>query len=82
MFIGDIKVQRMAGLIDGYRLCLELMGVRDEEYARFEQWLRQKKDLPPDQNWEQPMLRACHGDHEKAIRRLLDAAAEFRLLQQ
>ncbi|QRN96330.1 hypothetical protein JRI60_46200 [Archangium violaceum] len=77
MLIGDIKVQRMAGLIDGYRLCLELSGTQDKEYARFEQWLHQEKELPPSQTWEQPLLRASHGAHEKAIRGLLDAAAEF-----
>lgn len=78
MIIGDIQVQRMAGLIDGYRLCLELSGARDEEYARFERWLHQEKELPPSQTWEHPLLRASLGDHEKAIRRLLDDAAEFR----
>ena len=78
MIIGDIKVQRMAGLIDGYRLCLELAGARDEEYARFEQWLQQRKELPSGKSWEQALLRASHGDHERAIRGLLDAAAEFR----
>jgi hypothetical protein len=78
MFIGDIKVQRMAGLMKGHQLCLELAGIQDEEYARFEQWLRQEKGLPPGQAWEQFLLRACNEDHERAIRRLLDFAAEFR----
>ncbi|WP_257457494.1 hypothetical protein [Archangium lipolyticum] len=77
MIIGDIKVQRMAGLIDGYRLCLELSGTRDEEYARFEQWLHREKELPPWQTREQSLLQASHGDHEKAIRGFLENAAEF-----
>lgn len=78
MFIGDIKVQRMAGLIDGYRLCLELAGAPDEEYSRFEQWLHEEKDLPMGQTWEQPLLKACSGNHEQAIRRFLEHAMEFR----
>jgi hypothetical protein len=78
MYIGDITVRRMAGLIAGYRLCLELAGARDEEYSRFEQWLSRERDIPPGQTWEQPLLRAFHGDHEQAIRRLLDYVTEFR----
>lgn len=81
MFIGDIKVQRMAGLMKGHQLCLELAGVHDEEYARFEQWLHQEKGMPTGQAWEQFLLRACNDDHERAIRRLLDCAAEFRSVE-
>jgi hypothetical protein len=79
LFIGTIDVRRMAGFIDGYRLCLALGGARDEEYPRFEQWLCEHKGLPAGREWPQPFLDACQGDHEQAIRRLLEFAAEFRL---
>jgi hypothetical protein len=78
MFIGPISVKRMAGFIDGYRLCLALAGARDEEYARFERWLQEEKALPPGQDWTLPLLQACQGDSEQAIRRLLEYAGEFR----
>lgn len=84
LFIGLIDVRRMAGFIDGYRLCLALAGARDEEYSRFERWLHDDKGLPPGQEWPQPFLQASHGDgedkHEQAIRHLLSLAAEFRSL--
>ncbi|HLM45958.1 MAG TPA: hypothetical protein VK458_18960, partial [Myxococcaceae bacterium] len=81
-FIGPIEVKRMAGFIDGYRLCLALAGARDEEYTRFERWLQEDKGLPPGQDWTSPLLQACQGDAEQAIRQLLEYAVEFRALQR
>lgn len=81
MFIGTIDVRRMAGFIDGYRLCLALAGSRDEEYSRFERWLHEEKALPAGQEWLQPFLQACQGDDEQAIRGLLGSAAEFRSVE-
>jgi len=78
MFIGDVDVKRMAGFIDGYRLCLALEGARDEEYACFERWLQEEKGLPPGQEWTLPLLQTGKGDAEQAIRRLLEYAVEFR----
>jgi hypothetical protein len=78
MYIGDVTVRRMAGLIAGYRQCLEFVGASDEEYSRFLQWLHQEKDISQEQGWEQPLLRAARGDQEQAILTLLDYAAEFR----
>jgi hypothetical protein len=78
MFIGTIDVRRMAGFVDGYRLCLALAGARDEEYPRFERWLHEEKALPAGQEWPQPFLQTCQGDDEQAIHRLLGFAAEFR----
>ena len=78
LFIGPIEVKRMAGFIDGYRLCLALAGARDEEYPRFERWLQEEKGVPPGQEWTQPLLQACQGDAEQAIRRLLAYVVEFR----
>ncbi|WP_375769318.1 hypothetical protein NR798_00120 [Archangium gephyra] len=80
MFIGPIEVKRMAGFIEGYRLCLALAGARDEEYPRFERWLQEQKGVPPGQDWTLPFLQACQGDAEQAIRRLLQYAVEFRAL--
>ncbi|HYO57081.1 hypothetical protein [Archangium sp.] len=78
LFIGDIDVKRMVGFIDGYRLCLALAGARDEEYPRFERWLQEGKGVPPGQDWTLPLLQACQGDAEQAIRRLLEYVVEFR----
>jgi hypothetical protein len=80
MYIGEARVERMAGYIDGYRLCLSLAGLKDEEYLRFERWLQDTGRVPPGHPWEDAFLRAAHGDHEAAIHRLLDCASEFRAL--
>jgi len=80
MYIGDARVERMAGYIDGYRLCLSLAGLKDEEYVRFERWLQDTGRVSPGHTWEEAFLQAASGDHEAAIHRLLDCAAEFRAL--
>jgi hypothetical protein len=80
MYIGEARVERMAGYIDGYRLCLSLAGLKDSEYLRFEHWLQDTGRAPPGSTWEDPFLQAALGDHEAAIHRLLDCAAEFRAL--
>ncbi|MDC0714634.1 hypothetical protein POL68_39665 [Stigmatella sp. ncwal1] len=80
MYIGEALVEHMAGYIDGYRLCLSLAGLKDEEYLRFERWLQGTGRVLPGRTWEEAFLQATHGDHEAAIHRLLDCAAEFRAL--
>ena len=70
----------MAGYIDGYRLCLSLAGLKDQEYPRFEHWLQGTGRVPSGHTWEDAFLQEAHGDHEAAIHRLLDCAAEFRAL--
>ncbi|WP_332307103.1 hypothetical protein [Stigmatella aurantiaca] len=80
MYIGEARVERMAGYIDGYRLCLSLAGLKDEEYLRFERWLQDTSRVPLGHTWEDAFLQAAHGDHEAAIHRLLDCGAEFRAL--
>jgi hypothetical protein len=80
MYIGEARVERMAGYIDGYRLCLSLAGLKDEEYLRFERWLQDTGRLPTGHSWENTFLQEAHGDHEAAIHRLLDCAAGFRSL--
>jgi hypothetical protein len=78
MYIGEARVECMAGYIDGYRLCLSLSGLKDEEYPRFERWLQDTGHIPPGSTWETPFLQEAGGDHEAAIHRFLDCAAEFR----
>lgn len=80
IYIGEARVERMAGYIDGYRLCLALAGLKDEEYPRFERWLQDSGRLPPGHAWEQAFLQAAHGAHEVAIQLFLDCAAAFRSL--
>ncbi len=80
IYIGQARVERMAGYIDGYRLCLALAGLKDDEYPRFERWLQNTGRAPPGQTWEAPFLRAANDDHEVAIQRFLDCAAAFREL--
>lgn len=80
IYIGQARVERMAGYIDGYRLCLALAGLKDDEYPRFERWLRDTGHVPPGQTWEAPFLQAAGGDHETAIQHLLDCTAAFRAL--
>jgi hypothetical protein len=80
MYIGEVHVERMAGYMAGYRLCLSLAGLNDEESLRFERWLQDTGRVPPGYTWENAFLQAAHGDHEVAIHRLLDCAAEFRAL--
>jgi hypothetical protein len=80
MYIGEARVERMAGYIDGYRLCLSLAGLKDEEYLCFKRWLQDTGRVPPGGTWEDAFLQAAQGDHEAAIHRLLDCAAEFRAL--
>ncbi len=59
MYIGEARVERMAGYIDGYRLCLSLAGLKDEEYPRFERWLQDTGRVPPGQTWEDALLQAA-----------------------
>ncbi len=80
IYIGEARVERLAGYIDGYRLCLSLASLRDEEYLRFERWLQETGRIPPGRAWEGVFLQEAQGDHEAAIHRLLDCAAEFRAL--
>ena len=80
MYIGEARVERMAGYIDGYRLCLSLASLKDEEYLRFERWLQETGRVPPGEPWEDAFLLAAQGDHEAAIHHFLDCVATFRAL--
>ena len=80
LYIGPVEVKRMAGLIAGYRLCLGLVGARDEEYVRFERWLQETQGVPEGEEWPHSFLNASGGDPERAIRRLLECVVRFRAL--
>jgi hypothetical protein len=82
IYIGDARVERMAGYIDGYRLCLSLAALKDDEYLRFERWLQDTGKVPSGHTWEAAFLQAAGGDHDAAIHRFLDCAAAFRALPQ
>lgn len=80
MYLGEARVERMAGYIAGYRACQSFAGLRDEEFSRFECWLHDSGRVPPEHSWEHFFFRAARGDHEAAIHQLLDCASEFRAL--
>ncbi|MFE8603173.1 hypothetical protein [Archangium violaceum] len=79
--MGEINVIRMSAFIDGYLSCEDANGIKDEEYRRFFQWLRDVKHELPGEGWDVKYLRDCDGDHERAIRKFLDFAAEFVALR-
>ncbi len=74
-------VDRFAAFVDGYNACRLANGIEDERYRRFFDWLRDDKHELPGGGWPAKFLRDCHGDHEQAIRKYLDFAAEFAALQ-
>lgn len=80
--MGEVNVIRMVAFIDGYRACLRANGIKDEEYVRFHDWLRDVKQEMPTEGWDAKYLRDCDGDHERAIRKFLDFVAEFVALRE
>ena len=80
--MGDIDVTRMVAFVDGYRACQYANGVEDEEYGLFRDWLRDVKHEFPTEGWAAKYLRDCDGDHERAIHKFLDFAAEFVALRE
>ncbi|MCP3138051.1 hypothetical protein [Pyxidicoccus xibeiensis] len=83
MFIGEPRVQSMEGFILGYRLCLSTRGNMDDRYLRFREWLREVKgEIISSEGWATKFLRDCGNDHVRAIRKLLDLAAEFHAMEQ
>ena len=82
MYLGDIHATRMVAFTDGYRACQSANGVEDEEYGLFRDWLRDVKHEFPSEGWDVKYLRDCGGDHERAIRKFLDFAAEFVALRE
>ena len=77
MSLGEVDINRMAAFISGYRACQSTQGLTDDEYIRFRKWLRDEKQEFPTEGWDTKYLRDCAGDHERAIRKLLDFVAEF-----
>jgi hypothetical protein len=80
--MGEINVIRMVAFIDGYLSCEAANGIKDGEYRRFVQWLRDVKQEFPGEGWDVKYLSDCDGDHERAIRKFLDFAAEFVALRE
>lgn len=80
MYIGEPHVLAMHGFILGYHACLGMRGVEDVRYCRFREWLRGVKQELPLEGWYVKYLRDCDNDHIRAIRKLLDLAAEFAAL--
>lgn len=80
--MGDINVSLLVAFTDGYRACQRANGIRDEEYIRFRDWLRDVKHEFPGEGWDVKYLRDCDGDHERAIRKFLDFVAEFVALRE
>jgi hypothetical protein len=80
--MGEVNVTRMVAFIDGYLSCQHANGIRDEEYIRFHDWLREVKHELPTEGWAPKYLRDCDGDHERAIRKFLDFVAEFVALRE
>ncbi len=82
MHLGEPLVEHMVGFVNGYHSCLISNGIRDDEYGRFFEWLRDVKHEFPVEGWAAKYLRDCHGDHEQAIRKYLDFVAEFVALHR
>lgn len=80
--MGEINATLMVAFMDGYRTCQRANGLRDEEYIRFHEWLRDVKHELPPEGWDAKYLRDCDGDHERAIRKFLDFVAEFVALRE
>jgi len=74
-------IERFSAFVDGYNACRLANGIVDERYSKFFDWLRDSKHELPGEGWPAKYLRDCRGDHEQAIRKYLDFAAEFAALQ-
>ena len=77
MYIGEPHVLSMNGFMLGFHACLGVRGIEDERYYRFREWLRNEKNELPLEGWHGKYLRDCDDDHMRAIKKLLDLAAEF-----
>ena len=81
MYIGEPDVRAMNGYMLGFLAGLGARGVSDERYPRFKEWLRVIKGEFPPEGWHVKYLRDCNGDHVRAIKKLLDFAAEFHAME-
>jgi hypothetical protein len=82
MYLGELNVLSLNGLILGFRICLSTKGNTDERYYRFREWLREvKREFPPE-GWCAKYLRDCNGDHLGAIRKFLDRVAEYQVQEE
>lgn len=82
MYMGELNVLSLSGLILGFRICLSTKGNTDDRYFRFREWLRGvKREFPPE-GWCAQYLRDCKGDHPQAIRKFLDRVAEYHVQEE
>lgn len=82
MYLGELNVLSLNGLILGFRICLSTKGNTDDRYYRFREWLREvKREFPPE-GWCAQYLRDCHGDHVQAIGKFLDRVAEYHAQEE
>jgi len=82
MYMGELNVLSLNGLILGFRICLSTKGNTDDRYYRFREWMREvKREFPPE-GWCAQYLRDCEGDHQRAIGRFLERVAEYHVQEE
>jgi hypothetical protein len=82
MYMGELNVFSLNGLILGFRICLSTKGNTDDRYYRFREWMREvKREFPPE-GWCAQYLRDCEGDHPRAIGRFLERVAEYHVQEE
>lgn len=78
---GTETLPAMAVHIRGYVRCCERNGFPDARWHDFTQWLSHTRELPPGA-WVSRLLQACDGDHERAMRRMLELVSEYEREQE
>jgi len=82
LYMGELNVLSLNGLILGFRICLSTKGNTDERYYRFREWMREvKREFPPE-GWCAQYLRDCEEDHTRAIGRFLERVAEYHAQEE
>lgn len=77
LFLGSVSAHAMRAFIEGSSMALQYNGLSDQGFEEFVAWLRDVKKEWPVEGWVKKYLRESGGDHEVAIRKFLDFAAEF-----
>lgn len=79
-YVGEARLERIVGFIDGYSAAHYLLDVPDERGDRFFLWLRDTRGEFPPEGWAEKFLRE-ERDDRRAIKRFLDLVYEFALLE-
>lgn len=82
MFLGAVDAHAMRAFIEGSSMALQYNGLSDQGFEEFVVWLRDVKKEWPVEGWVKKYLRESGGDHEAAIRKFLDFAAEFASIRK